>query len=411
MEWPKQNPRAGHPWRPPAWQTQVQHAVTFNVILISICDGTGIPLLAMLTAIHHLKQRGIHITLVQTFTFENNRDSIMMARSLRAAIKYPEPVTEYEDLHMYPTLVDSMHIPANTIVFTMTGTPCTSISRGASYAVRSRDFGLHGKPSNLWWKVHAGNIKLQQRIGTRFVFFAENVVPANNIDLEELDSTAGYRNLMVTLAQEGASRARMSWTSIAYAQPSNAILLKLPSGTLPGNFTLDKNPQSTRAYPTLRTIIPCRLWEMAQPPHTMTKHEELEIKRFFIYNRSSQQYELPSMQALGHLMSVPPYVMKAFELVHPCKKTVVLIKHAVLSKQTCGKEVWCDGCCTIASALGSAWNASTTSRHIAQLFATYAFFHDFPPDWTALLLKEETFKIPGHQHNCEADCKFNRKHL
>ena len=180
------------------------------MMVVSICDGTGLPLLSLLAAIHKLKQKNIHITIVSTFIFEKNADSAKMCRKLREIIQYPGIVTEYQEAETYRTFANTMHIPDNTVVFCMTGTPCTSISRGAKFATRCNNYGIHGSPSNVWWHVHAGHAALPQRIHHKLIVFGENVVPANHLDLQELDATAGYRNLMTTLAGEGASRARMS---------------------------------------------------------------------------------------------------------------------------------------------------------------------------------------------------------
>jgi hypothetical protein len=216
---------------------------------------------------------------------------------------------------------------------------------------------------------------------------------------------------MTTLAGEGASRARMSWTSIAYSEPDAEILIKLPDKKFPVPFQIDKDPSSTRQYPTLRTIIPSRLYEMAQPPHSMSKHEQEEIKRFFIYNTSKLKYVLPPMEVLGNLMCVPFYVIQAFQQVHPCKLSVTLIQGSLVVKQECGEQVWCDGCSTIAAALGSAWNVSTTSRHIVQLLSTYASYIDYPEEWSYIILEAETFKFPKMPHTCHPNCVYNRKHL
>ena len=355
--------------------------------------------------------KNVHINIAKTYIFESNADSIKMCTALRSTTNYPGQVFEFTDAAIYPHIASTIDIPSDVKIISLTGTPCTSISRGARFATRKHNYDLHGHPSNVWWNAHAGHVALQRRVGNRLLTFGENVVPANHIDMSELDATAGHRNSMITLPSEGAQRSRIAWSSIAYAEPDTTIIVELPSNVLPFPFQFDVDHTTRRNYPTLRTIIPSRMYELAQPPHTIQKYEEEQLKKFFVYDTSKRKYVLPPMSVLGHLMAVPIYVIQAFQQVHPCAGTVQIITHNLVQRQSCGEQVWCEGCSTIASALGSAWNLSTTARHLMQMISTYAFFLDFPEDWTETILDAEMFRFPTQCHQCTPTCKYNRQHL
>ena len=399
------------PWRPEPWQTAVAQPICFALFIISICDGTGIPLLALLAALHHLARQNIHFRICHTFIYEIDKDSSKMCRELRTSINYPGPVTEFSNASDFPNFCQQVFVPNNVLILALTGFPCTAISRGAKYATRNRDYGLHAPPSNLWWTIQAGYHILQNRFGLRLITFNENVVPANQLDKTALDNTAGHCQTMNTLPTEGAPRNRFSWTSIAYATPTTDIFISLPQQQLPPGYKMDAQA-SNRKYPVLRAIIPSRLYELAQAPNTVPQEEQNELRKFFIYEQITATTRFPSIPILASFMAVPQKAIAAFTRAFPCIVTISLHnQHGILVKQKCTDQVWCENCSTIARALGAAWNASTTSRHIAQLLATFASFCDFPIDFTDLILEEETFKYTGPTHICTATCPFNRTSL
>ena len=181
-----------------------------------------------------------------------------MCKNLRDHIKYPGPITEFDDVRGFPRFCEQVFVPDNVIILAISGFPCTSISRGAMYAKRNKDYGIHAPPSNLCWSIHKGYSILQQRFGKKLVTFNENVIPANVLDKRALNNTAGHCQLMNTLGTEGAPRDRFSWTSLGYATPSEDIIISLPAQVLPQGLRMDKF-NTNRKYPVLRAIIPSRL--------------------------------------------------------------------------------------------------------------------------------------------------------
>ena len=398
------------PWRPQSWETEVLQHICFGIYVFSTCDGTGLPLLALLAALHHLQQRRIHYKIIHTFIWETDSDSITMCRKLRESIQYPGHVTEFTDVKGFPRFCETVFIPNNILVLALSGFPCTRISRGARMATRTWDFGLHAPPSNLWWDIHQGYVTLQQRLAFRLITFNENVIPANMIDKAELNNTAGHCQVMNTIRTEGAPRDRFAWTSLGYASPSETIIMEIPPHRLPEGFYMDVR-RSNRMYPVLRAIIPSRLYALAADPHSVPEPERSELQKFFIYDPSTYSTRLPTITMLAAFMAVPAVATSAFIEAFPCKPNFGMhSKDGILTSQNCTDHVWCENCSIIAKALGAAWNASTTSRHIAQLLATFAYFCDFPPDITDGILAEETFQYID-PHICTSTCPRNRKSL
>ena len=252
---------------------------------------------------------------------------------------------------------------------------------------------------------------LQHRCKCRLITFNENVIPANKLDKQALDNTAGYCHIMNTLVTEGAPRDRFAWASIGYANPPENIIIAIPSSALPPGFRMDKS-NTNRMYPVLRAIIPSRLYDLAITPELVPEQERRDLAKFFIYEEQTDSYRLPSIQILSRFMAVPTFAIEAFTTAFACHNLVKYQdKHGRLVTELCAKHVWCDHCSTIAKALGAAWNALTTSRHLTQLLATFASFCDYPDDFTDTILELETFKYNQEVHICGNSCHLNRTQL
>ena len=275
-------------------------------------------------------------------------------------------------------------------------------------AKRKYDYGLHAPLSNLWWAIHRGYNTLQGRFQNKLITFNENVIPANRIDKEALDRTAGHCQMMNTLTTAGAPRDRFAWESIAYANPSENIIIVIPEPVLPTGYKMDQN-NSNRRYPVLRAIIPSRLCDLAASPEEVPEQERNDLSKFFIYDTINNMHRLPSTQMLSVFMAVPHYAIPAFITAFPCQHIVTYQnKQGRVITEECAIHVWCENCSNIAKALGAAWNPSTTSRHIAQLLATLASFCDFPNDIVPVVLEQETFKYDFGPHICSDKCYLNR---
>ena len=402
-------PNPPHPYRPPisVCTPGSRNVHLFTVVIFSLCDGTGIPLLALLIALDQLRQKNYVFNIVETHTYESSPLSRKLSQALRHAIDYPGPVYEHADIANFPVHAQRQQ-PADYVIV-LGGTPCTAISKGARFANRTFNYGLHAPPSNLWWTAKQGIKTLYQQVGHRLFTFIENVIPANDIDLLELDNTAGHRHTMHATETEGAHRPRYVWTSVGFQQPSTTILLVLPEIRLTPPLQWTTDPRSSRRYPTLRSIIPSRLYALAADPTQIPLHERDQLQEFFVYNPCTGRRQLPPLQDIASFMSVPPYVIQAFKDTHPCKQTVIYMDHQDnVITEPCGDNVWCAHCSDVISALGAAWNTSTTSRHLLASLSTFVGFQLLGDQ---SILANETFNYNTEDHVCTKHCRFNRNRL
>ena len=108
-------------------------------------------------------------------------------------------------------------------------------------------------------------------------------------------------------------------------------------------------------------------------------------------------------------MSVPPYVIQAFKDAHPCQQNVIYMdQQDNVINEPCGLNVWCTHCSDVISALGAAWNTSTTSRHLLASLSTFVGFQILNDH---AILAKETFNYDIEDHVCNKQCRFNRTRL
>ena len=402
----------GHPWKPPQWELLLPSMVVINVIIISLCDGTSIPLLAFKLATEELETFNIRVVVIDTYVFENNATVRELAASLREHINWPGTVTIFDDIATFPDLAASLSPPTGALIVVMAGTPCTAISRGARRATRKFNFGLHAPPSNLWWLAHKGIHTIAHRFKFRFVSFVENVIPGSQVDLTELDATAGVRHTMSQHLSQPGTRDRYVWTSMAFSTPQD-INDYSPWYKFPDDFTMDFDSHSRRKYPTLRAIIPDKLFTLATQPSRLDHDEPSMLQKFFIHHVPTRQKILPPIEVLVAIMGLPPSTAVAFRKAAPCTGLVTFINPAAQARTTpCGQHFWCGPCSDIVKALGNAWHGVTAAAHLRQLLATHIYFIDtYDVSDTKDLLTKETFPFHHFPHICPAQCIHNRSVL
>ena len=141
--------------------TQISPTRVIKLVVISICNGIGIPLIALLSTIHHLERQGWNIQIVYTLVVEKDAEANDISRNVLLRHGYPQPI---EILPLLENLVDWVNqflharsvLPiTGTHVCVLSGTPCKSISYGCQANKTRQQFGLHAGPSNLWFLAHA----------------------------------------------------------------------------------------------------------------------------------------------------------------------------------------------------------------------------------------------------------------
>ena len=80
----------------------------------------------------------------------------------------------------------------------------------------------------------------------------------------------------------------------------------------PNDFTMDFDSHSRRKYPTLRAIIPDKLFTLATQPCRLDHDEPSMLQKFFIYHVPTKQKILPPIEVLVAIMGLPPLTATAF---------------------------------------------------------------------------------------------------
>ena len=183
---------------------------TMNIIIISACNGIGLPILVLSTALIKLEKQfrtGFNINIIETHIFEISTDASKICTDILNAIKFPGVTYFQGDMNNYPqfvgNLMNKIKQPGyqDVIFIVLSGTPCQAISRAARKPYRTR-FGIHAAPSNIWWKFYEGYTMMLKAVKHhRILNFCENVQPACNDDTSTLDQTAGFRSTMTTTSR------------------------------------------------------------------------------------------------------------------------------------------------------------------------------------------------------------------
>ena len=76
--------------------TQVANSTPIQLVVISICNGIAIPLLALLSTIQALKQLGWNISIIYTLIVEKSKSANDIAFKLLQAHDNPQPAQVLE---------------------------------------------------------------------------------------------------------------------------------------------------------------------------------------------------------------------------------------------------------------------------------------------------------------------------
>ena len=139
-------------------ECKVLMAPLIPIVIVSICDGTGLPLLCTILALDWLTEvYGVTFTIQGTIIFEKDPNCRSLCRQLLQTFEYPGPVVMYEDVSKIMSWAIRFILPSTWYMLVIGGTPCR--------AHRKRDYGIHAPPSNLWWPVYSAINHFQARCG------------------------------------------------------------------------------------------------------------------------------------------------------------------------------------------------------------------------------------------------------
>ena len=397
---------------PPEWdshETRIVHR-TFLVIVYSICNGMGLPLLALHTPCKKLADTGTRFHILVVFIFEINKDANVMSESIISTLASPFNVQLLGNADSFVSHINQLEFLVNPglrshlLVLVMLGTPCQAISRGSALNGKRKRYGLHASPSNVWFHAYCGIHTLFQKLGDQLVVFSENVNCPNELDRQTLNQTAGFCNEMNTRASEGGTRSRLLWTSIRIAvrpSPSNSdhTRMRLP---MPYQYRT-----TWQTLPCLRAIFPKLFWNHVSDPDSVPSYDKTTIAQCTLWNEHLEEEVLPSIEIWAMQMGITKEVVAGLLSKFPChiNINVFLVKEVRSSVQTCSINMYCDNCCTILHALGEGWNVNTTSSYLHQFLYTIAFHHQ------AGFHKAEKFQYNMTPHVCTDDCDLARQKL
>ena len=376
-----------------------------NLVVYSLCNGIGTPLLALLWALQHLDPDSVEVRIHTTFIYEIDPTANALNNALLTNANYPGQIqhcgsiTEFaRDVHQHAGLF----VHASFIVLVLSGTPCKSISRGCVRTTRRR-FGLHASPSNLWFAAHSGLVALQERLGDRLITFAENVIPGSTTDLHILDATAGIRTTMQVPPAQGASRQRYAWTNVRITsiirsnhtdEDHDNHRLRLPPGW--------QYNSPTRPLPCLRAIFPRLFWQSANRDPTLPPHDISTVAQCLLFHEPTQNTRLPPLPVWAQQLGFTNVHIQCMTTVLPCMQTIMVHTHQGTSmNQNCGQETYCSNCSELLAALGEGWHLIVAQEHLLTLLCTY-----FQEPFTA-----PEFRFIQQVHYCHDQCHLARDHL
>ena len=168
--------------------------------LISVCDGTGLPRVAMHTAALELASQGTFIVWERVLVVErqaevrNFADKVVESLAPRAwtHLRAPEILPHLEDLEAWAAAILDWD-PA-MLLLVIAGTDCTRLSQAhpRNQGRGPMPRGLHQAPSNAFHALRNALVVLTTQVGVRkLAVVAEMVCPANPLDDAELTTVLG----------------------------------------------------------------------------------------------------------------------------------------------------------------------------------------------------------------------------
>ena len=397
--------------------TQVTISTPIRLVVISICNGIAIPLLALLSTIQALKQLGWNISIIYTLIVEKSKSANDIAFKLLQAHGYPQPVQVLELLEDLNNWVlehfnNRSILPIrDTYVCVLSGTPCKSISYGCKASHFRKDFGLHANPSNLWFLAHEAitSICLFYKPCWRIIL-VENVVPPNTTDLKELDETAGYRSTMETILEQGSKRNRFAWTSIKllYNHQFPKELENLIFDPISTAWAF----QTNRPFPTLRAIFPALFWRNIDG--NISHSDKQTVSDCFILHVATTSPTLPPLRVWGQLMGFDACTINAiYNTIPLCVGSITIwpADNSPSRSERCGSVAFCQNCSDKLAHMGEAWNLKATRSKLFNLFQNFLKQSLNDDIEVQIALDEQSYQYKHPAHKCTVQCPLIRKTL
>ena len=396
--------------------TQTEFRASFSIIVISICNGIGIPLVALITAIKILQTNGIQIQFEYTLTVEKNREANRINQNMMRTHEYPGQVQHMDNLEDLPAWInqhmqksqDPDHITNRCFILVLSGTPCKSISQGARMNPNRLTFGIHASPSNLWFYAYQSIYNIARTFdASHRIIFVENVVAANKVDTEELDKTAGFRSDMHTTNADGIRRRRHIWTSIEIESP-RAMDIPLKEMDNSKQWSV----QSGHPYPTLRAIFPTLFWRALDEDQSLSDQDKRTVAQCFVLHQPTNTPRLPDIGLWSRMMGIDQKSYEAIIQTLPCLGEISV--HPPYPKRSrieqCGLHAYCHNCSEILSHLGEAWNLRSSTERLTMTIKAFADMHDKNTIEEAMyLLQHRSFRYEVEPHVYSDTCTKARR--
>ena len=390
--------------------TQSDHRVTIKLIVISICNGIGIPLVALMMAANILKNNGITMEIHYTLTVEKDSAAKRLADQILEQHQYPGQVQHLDNLEQLPQWIsdhmqpqeDPEHLLNKCTLLVLSGTPCKSISHGARLNLNRKSFGLHANPSNTWFLAHQSIAQLTTCFPQhRLLVFIENVVPSNQQDTQELDNTAGFRSEMHTTSTDGIKRRRYIWTSIKIPQ-QHPLEIKIEPIIHSETWTF----QSNTPMPTLRAIFPTLFWKVAE--EQPVPYQDIKtVSDCYMLRGKSEEPRLPDIPLWCDMMGMDNTTLQALSKSSPCQTPITLFPKDPnpCRQEQCGQHVYCYNCSEILSHLGEAWNLKSSIERLTRTLKAFADIHaDQDQESVPKTFSQISFKYNTPVHICSNAC-------
>ena len=381
------------------------------IFLFSLCNGIGNPMLIVRDSVEDLQLLNYQIVLHSTFIYEVDEQANDYCKTILQATAFPGNIYFAGDLAKFADHAAALTIQLHSgsddfLVIVTAGTPCKSISFGSRLNVSRTQFGLHAPPSNVWWLAYSGIKILYTKYPNRLLTFVENVRPPE-VDLRELDRTAGHRNTMNVPSGAGIPRNRFVWTNYPFPNFPPDFLSQQRTRDQYGRpilpFPLQYQSRSS-GLPCLRAIFPKLFWQQAEEDPALSAQDKNTVQSCYIWNAITEKVTLPPLAVWCDMLGFPVHLLQAIQSKFPCSGQIRTWPASGLLEGACGDWAYCPACSSFLQALGESWHVDVTRHYFTTFLLHYFEHHRYNTE-----SKPFAFIVP--EHKCGPKCIFSRRHL
>ena len=433
-------------WSSPSPRRELQLSLQ-PLWVISLCDGLGIPRLAVSNALPCLSSRGTHWVIERVVTVERDTVARGRASELLSFYRCSEADQHIDELGVWGDQpLTHGFWPNDRLLVLLVGTDCNSLS---SMAPHNRDgpptlAGLHISPSSSHHMAVSGLVRLCQAVPSwNLMVIHEQVRCANSRDEQELDFCWG-RGLIHTACRYNPvpqeNSCRIPGRSLG-GQVRTRVFRTTP--TLPIGTTLAHNwfgpppnwpkgvfwpmaasrTASIVSPPTLRAALPSIVSRAASLGFIAKDCLEIGFENELHKRCKAQSYRAWSENEISDLQMLCVRTASGIRyasvhewsawmgLRHECFSTAsctCVTRTRILSGNTqtfvtdpCGKREYCPWCAELLSIIGKAWHFGVASDIIATVFLRYAAHPDGGP------VDRDNYPCPHNWPRAYHHCKAN----